>query len=174
MTDCAELQTLMLRAVDDTLDAAGRSVLSEHVAHCDACRRTLAAQQAVRQALADLPLATVSADFASRVRERVSARWVDALNWRAWTLRLAPVAALFALLAILPAPGLSTAGDAGDTSSSWSGVLDSWTASRVGAGASQATGTSAADGSASHMQLLLNPDADPHTLLAAALGEATQ
>ena len=34
---------------------------------------------------------------------RVSARWIDLFDWRVWTLRLAPVAALLALLAVLPA-----------------------------------------------------------------------
>jgi anti-sigma factor RsiW len=166
MTDCAEMQTLLVRAVDDTLDAAGREVLSAHVASCESCRRTLTAQRAVRQALADLPMAAVSADFAARVRERVAARWVDVFDFRVWTLRLAPVAALLALLAVLPAPGLSTAGDT--TSETASALIDSWRASQLG---TSATGT---ESGASHMQLLLNPEADPHALLAAALEETTR
>ena len=174
MTDCGGMQTLMLRAVDDTLDAAGRDALSAHVAECDACRRMLATQHAIRRALADLPMASVSADFAARVRERVSARWVDAFNWRVWTLRLAPVAALLMLLALLPAEGLFSGDGTGETSTTLSGVLDSWTASQVGVSASQGTGATGADAGASHMQLLLNPDADPHALLAAALGESTR
>jgi anti-sigma factor RsiW len=166
MTDCAEIRTLLVRAVDDTLDAAGREMLSAHVVSCESCRRTLAAQRAVRQALAELPMASVTADFAARVRERVSARWVDVFDFRVWTLRLAPVAALLALLAVLPARGASTASDG--TSETASALLDSWRASQLG---TSATGT---ESGASHMQLLLNPDADPHALLAAALEETTR
>lgn len=172
MTDCAEMEALLVRAADDTLDAAGRDLVSAHVAGCDACRRTLAAQRAVRQALADLPLAVISADFAARVRERVSARWVDAFDWRTWTLRLAPAAALFALLAVLPVPGLSTASDA--ASEPTSSVLDAWRAAQLGVSAGQSPSAAAAGAGAAHMQLLLNPDADPHALLAAALEETPQ
>jgi anti-sigma factor RsiW len=169
MADCAEMQTLILQAVDDRLDPAGREALSAHVAQCDGCRRTLAAQQAVKQALAGLPLLSVSGDFASRVRERVSARWIDVFNWRGWTLRLAPVAVLLALLAVLPVPGRSVSETAAsDTAQSPSGVLDTWTASRAGAAQETAAG---GDTTTSPMQLLLNPDADPHALLAAALEE---
>ena len=166
MADCADLQPLILRAVDATLDAAGHEALSAHVAHCDCCRRTLAAQRALKQALADLPLATVSADFAARVRERVSARWIDLFDWRVWTLRLAPVAALLALLAVLPAGPTPTDSVTSETGQSLTGVLDTWSVSRAGAG-QETSGVAA-----SHMQLLLNPEADPYALLAAALEES--
>lgn len=146
------MHLLMARAVDTTLDPADHDLLSAHVAQCDGCRRTLAAQRAVKQALADLPMASVSVDFAFRVRERVSARWIDAFDWRVWTLRLAPVAALLALLTVLPfdRSTSSTETASADTAQSLSGSLDS------------------------NMQLLLNPDSDAHALLEAALEETTR
>jgi anti-sigma factor RsiW len=153
MTECDAMRSLILRSVDETLDEAGRAHLAGHLAICGACARALAVQAAMKRALADLPMATVSTDFASRVRERVAPpRWLDAFDWRVWTIRLAPIAALLALLAVLPATSDTT-----DVSSqSLSGVIDSWTADPAGA-------------SSEHMQLLLNPDADPNALLAEAL-----
>ena len=167
MADCADIQPLILRAADDVLDAAGREVLSTHLATCDPCRRSLAAQRIVKQALADLPLATVSADFAARVRERVASRWIDLFDWRVWTLRLAPVAALLAILAVLPT-GVTGAESTNETPQSLTSVLDSWSASRAGAGQD-------VNGSAvSPVQFLLDPDAYPHALLAAALEETSR
>jgi hypothetical protein len=82
------------------------------------------------------------------------------------------VAALLALLAVLPLAGISTSESAtGEAAQSLSGVLDTWSASHAGASAGQETAASGTGSSGSHMQLLLNPDADPHALLAAALEE---
>jgi anti-sigma factor RsiW len=97
---------LIVRAADGALDEAGRGMLDEHVASCDACREALAAQATVRRALAELPFEPVSPGFAAGVRARIEPRAaiVDLVNWRWWTLRLAPVAALLALLAWGPWP----------------------------------------------------------------------
>jgi anti-sigma factor RsiW len=169
MTVCEAIVPLMLRSVEGDLDAGDRELLVSHLARCPACTQALAVQAAVKRALADLPLAEVSTDFAARVRARVAPpQWLDAFNWRAWTIRLAPIAALLALLAVLPAQrGAST-----DTTQTVSGVLDAWTASSAGASSHDTAGD--ATSSASQMQLLLNPDADPNALLAAALEGASR
>jgi hypothetical protein len=110
----------------------------------------------VKRTLASMPLAPVSADFAWRVRQRVAPRWLDMANWRAWTLRLVPVAAaLIAMLLILPGRGETV-----DTQAqSLSSVIDSWTAT--------------AGASGSDVELLLDPQAHPNALLNAALQGAT-
>lgn len=165
MRDCVSVQSLILRSVDEAIDNAGARELAAHLEECEACRRTLAVQRAVKAALGDLPMAAVSADFAARVRERVApSRWLDALNWRAWTIRLAPVAAVLLVLAALP-----LAWDSAEAQSP-SGALDSWAASRVGVSGDGAT----AGAASTHMQILLNPEADPNALLAAALEGASR
>jgi anti-sigma factor RsiW len=171
MSVCEPMVSLMLRSVEGDLDAADRDLVT-HLAGCPACAQALAVQVAVKRALADLPLAEVSTDFAARVRARVAPpQWLDAFNWQGWTIRLAPVAVLLALLAVLPAQrGSST--DA--TTQTVSGAIDAWTASSAGAGAGSLDTTVDAASSSSHMQLLLNPDADPNALLAAALEGASR
>ena len=95
---------LILASVEGTLDTPTRARLEAHAASCAGCRRALDEQAAVKRMLADLPPVAVSRGFAARVRERVEPRpwWMPAGNWRLWTLRLAPLAALLTILAWLP------------------------------------------------------------------------
>ena len=163
MAVCEPRVSSILRFVEGTLDRAACDELATHLESCVGCRQAVAEQAAVKKALGELPLASVSADFAARVRARVAPpRWMDFANWRVWTLRLVPVAALLAWLAVLPAQG-----DSSESTQSLAGVIDSWTAAGVGVSPSTTTATT-------HMQLLLNPDADPNALLAAALEGVSQ
>lgn len=99
---CQQAEPLLARAADGTLDADRGAALALHLDACAGCRDALDAQRAMRELLAARPEATVPVGFATRVvanlppREHPLNGWLDALNWRAWTLRLAPVAgALF-------------------------------------------------------------------------------
>lgn len=143
---------VILASVEGTLDAAGESRLAAHAAACPGCRRALDEQKAVKHLLATMPAVDVSPDFAARVRQRVaqSIRWWEFADWRVWTLRLAPVAALLALLAWVPTSGDATTSTSVTTLAS---VLDSW-----------ATGAAAA--SDTPLPSLLNPEIDARTLLA--------
>ena len=74
--------------------------------------------------------------------------WFDVTNWRAWTLRLAPAAAVLCLLAWWPVPQ-------DETTASLSAQLQSFTT----AGATET------------QRLVVDADADTERLLAVALGE---
>lgn len=154
MTSCESMIGLILRSLDDTLDTEGREHLAAHLAGCPACRRAAAEQRAVAEALGRLTFEPVSDDFAARVRQRIMPPpWLDVANWRMWTLRLAPVAALLAVLAWLPLERDES------QAQSLSAALESW-----------------AKGSArdSNVELLLTPGADANALLAAAIEDSTQ
>jgi hypothetical protein len=62
-------------------------------------------QELVSEALGSMPPPGVSADFLSRVNARIDAAqgadgWFGLADYRAWTLRLVPAAAVLALVAI--------------------------------------------------------------------------
>ena len=104
MSACESMVGLILASVEGALDPSSRARLEAHAATCAGCRRALDEQAAVKRMLAGLPAVEVSRGFAARVRERVEQRpwWMPAGNWRLWTLRLAPIAALLTILAWLP------------------------------------------------------------------------
>jgi hypothetical protein len=158
---------LILASVEGTLDSPSRALLEAHAASCAGCRRALDEQVAVKRMLADLPPATVSRGFAARVRERLEPRpwWMPAGNWRLWTLRLAPVAALLAILAWLPLQS-DTSGTVTTTSAPVS-VLESWATAAVEAGAN------AAGESVAVVPQLLDPSVHAHTLLAPSASQSS-
>jgi hypothetical protein len=171
---------LILASVEGTLDVASRARLEAHAATCAGCRRALDEQSAVKRMLADLPRVEVSRGFAARVRERVEQRpwWMPAGNWRLWTLRLGPVAALLTILACLPLQSLQplpsvsplpsdTTGAADGVTPETGGVtgtapvsaLESWATAAVVAGANAA-------GESAVVPQLLDPSIHAHTILA--------
>lgn len=150
---CRQAEPLLARAADGTLGADRRAALDRHLDACAGCRSALAAQRAVRVLLAARPEAPAPAGFAARVLARLpetnrpaernpaaAAGWLDAVNWQAWTLRLAPVAgALFAAAAI----GLGPSADAAATDASDpDGVAAAWMAEET---PDEAAGAAAAD-----------------------------
>ncbi|HET7217716.1 MAG TPA: hypothetical protein VFJ02_06690 [Vicinamibacterales bacterium] len=89
----------MARAVDGGgLGEAERGELGAHLDRCDACRAAFETQRAVSAWLRLRPADRVSPDFAARLSARLddAAGWFGIADWRAWTLRLAPVAAVLA------------------------------------------------------------------------------
>ncbi len=113
--------------------------------------------QAVALTAAALALVAV-ANVAARVRARVRPQpgVIDLLNWRAWTLRLAPVAALLGLLAWYPATtNGSSVSSAGQTLPA---AVDEW----AGRQAQVAGG------------VLINATSTRDALLAAALEETSR
>jgi hypothetical protein len=179
MSACDSMVGLILASVEGTLDASSRALLEAHAATCAGCRRALDAQAAVKRMLADLPPVDVSRGFAARVRERVEQRpwWMPAGNWRLWTLRLAPVAALLTIFAVLPlqrdVTGASGTGagvvvsDSGVTVTTTDPVsaLESWATAAVVAGANAA-------GETAVVPQLLDPSVHAHTLLAPSAAAA--
>ena len=128
---CRQAEPLLARAADGTLDAERDAALARHLDGCVDCRDALDAQRAVQAWLAARPEAQAPLGFASRVmaslpeREAIAAiGWLEALNWRAWTLRLAPVAgALFvgAALGLGPSADIAESGapDYADVVTAW-------------------------------------------------------
>ncbi len=156
---CRQAEPLLARAADGTLDADRRAALARHLDACAGCRAALDAQRAVRGLLAARPETPAPAGFAARVLARLpetnrraparpaernppaAAGWLDAVNWQAWTLRLAPVAgASFVAAAI----GLGPAPDAAETGASDpADVAAAWMAEETPAG--EAAGAAPAD-----------------------------
>ena len=141
---CRQAEPLLARAADGTLDTDRSAALTLHLVACADCRDALDAQRAAREVLAARPETPVPLGFATRVmadleaasprtRARPARRdvgplagWLDAVNWQAWTLRLAPVAgALFVGAAI----GLGPSTEAAETSvSDYTDVVTAWMA----------------------------------------------
>ncbi len=100
---CRQAEPLLARAADRTLDAERSRALARHLDGCTDCRDALDTQRAMREVLAVRPQTPVPFAFATRVMANLpepelgtAAGWLDALDWRVWTLRLAPLAgALF-------------------------------------------------------------------------------
>ncbi len=105
---CEQFESLLARAADGTLDAERRKQLDHHLATCTGCRDRLETQTETRAALSERSAAPVPLGFAMRVMASLEpkpatgwADWMDALNWRAWTFRLAPVAGALLVAAAL-------------------------------------------------------------------------
>lgn len=158
--ECEPFVPLILRSADGALDPAPRAELEAHVASCADCRRALAEQTAVSRVVGEVGLGPVPRDFAARVRARVTPppSVLDLINWRAWTLRLAPLAAVLALVAWYPASSTSVSPANTSTVQTLPAVLDEW----AGTQAQVAGGV---------LGIGPNATSDPDALLAAALGE---
>lgn len=107
MLSCVEAAPFLSHRGDgDRLAPAVEADLDAHLETCASCREVLAAQRAVATALRARPADPVSPLFARRVAERLDRLdrdqgWIDIADWRAWTVRLAPAAAVLALAAWL-------------------------------------------------------------------------
>jgi hypothetical protein len=84
-------------------------------------------------------------------------------NWRLWTLRLAPIAAVMTILAWVPLQTVPVQSDGSATVTTTTGAsvsaLEAWTAAAFEAGANAA-------GETAVVPQLLDPSVHPHTLLA--------
>lgn len=125
MTHLSESQLLRLAdgASDDPpgMDDASFAAATRHLADCAACRDAVETQRSIHAALAAQPIVPVR-DLSAAIRATLEAEtpWLERLNWRRLTLRLAPVAAALALMAILlvetgapQAPAATTSASAG-------------------------------------------------------------
>jgi hypothetical protein len=107
MLSCNETTPYLVRLTDDreTIDAALRARLDSHLESCASCRTALETQRAVSAVLRMRPADRVSPEFSHRLAARLdeATGWFGIADWRAWTLRLAPVAAALALAIALGA-----------------------------------------------------------------------
>src|SRR5512144_1336808 len=99
---CPDAEPLLAAAADGALDEARQARLDAHLATCASCRAALDDQRQIAAILASAVQDEVSPAFAARVNERIDSEdWLQLVDFRAWTLRLAPVAATLALVALL-------------------------------------------------------------------------
>jgi len=107
------LPMLLVAAEDrlDELDVTDRDRLATHLARCADCRDALDEQRAVRAALTTRNDAPVPVGFATRVAAHVTvdASWIDMLQWRTWSFRLAPLAVGLLLVAAVTTQSAFTA-----------------------------------------------------------------
>jgi anti-sigma factor RsiW len=91
----------LVRAADGSLDAAELAALNAHFASCAACRAELDAQTAARRVLAARPIEPVR-DLSAAIRATLETErpWIERLNWRRLSLRVAPIAAALTLAAL--------------------------------------------------------------------------
>lgn len=121
-----------VRVADGSLESGDVSALdvAAHVASCESCRAEVEAQLVARRALLARPIAPVR-DLSAAIRATLDAErpWIERLNWRRLSLRVAPVAAALTIAALLlvrtpdaatPAP--QTAGHS-VASALWSGEV---------------------------------------------------
>jgi anti-sigma factor RsiW len=119
--NCREVATFLARRADadDSLDPASSAEIDRHLATCAACAAELDTQRIVASLLRARPVDRLSPQFAAQLAARLdqATGWLGIADWRAWTLRLAPVAAALALATYL---GLGASSQSTIT-------LDDWT-----------------------------------------------
>jgi hypothetical protein len=108
MLKCDDVLRYLLRAVDEAADlsASERALLDRHTARCADCRQAIDDQRAVSRVLrsrpSDLPSSAFSSSLAARLDRAGS--WLLIADWRVWSFRLSPAAALLACAALLWQP----------------------------------------------------------------------
>ena len=92
---CDDVERAVIARAAGRLDPAAAERLEAHLDGCAACREAAGSQDAVAAVLSARPAAALPLGFATRVMARLDGppTWLDVINWRRWTVRLAPVAA---------------------------------------------------------------------------------
>ena len=153
---------LLVAAEDrlDELDVTERDRLTAHLARCTDCRDALDEQRAVRAVLTARRDAQVPAGFAARVAAQVTvdSSWIDLLQWRTWSFRLAPLAAGLLLVAVVTARSASSASETAGLSD----LAEVWAFGGQGTDAQPAFTTLGQDGMSGDMLLdtILSAEAD--------------
>jgi anti-sigma factor RsiW len=100
---CDELEPLILRRLDGRLTVEAAQRFERHLERCDECREAFDTQKRVAAILSARPEIETSLGFTRRVMANLETELgcLDLLNWRAWTFRLAPVAAALIMVAAL-------------------------------------------------------------------------
>lgn len=112
---CDEATRLIDPALDGGTEPGTLVALMEHLERCPECHEQSETQLLVRRVLASRPAEMVPDGFSERLAARLAAEagpaWLDAVNWRRWSLGLVPAAAAILWLALVverPAEGTSS------------------------------------------------------------------
>jgi len=83
-----------VHAADGSLGDAELAAIDAHLASCAECRAAIDAQTSAHRALAARAIEPVR-DLSAAIRARLEADlpWIERLNWRRLSLRVAPIAA---------------------------------------------------------------------------------
>ena len=105
---CDDVERAVIARAAGRLDPAGVERLEAHLDGCPACLGAASGQVDVAAVLSARPDAAPPPAFATRVMAHLDdpPTWLDVINWRRWTVRLAPVAAA---LLVVAAVGLGPA-----------------------------------------------------------------
>ena len=105
---CDDVERVVMQRAAGRLDPAGVERLEAHLDGCAACREAAVGQEDVAAILSARPDAAPPLGFATRVMAHLdsSPTWLDVIDWRRWTVRLAPAAAA---LLVVAAVGLGPA-----------------------------------------------------------------
>ena len=100
---CDDVERAVIARAAGRLDPAGVERLEAHVDRCPACREAAAAQRDVAAVLSARPDGAPPLAFATRVMAHLDGppAWLDVIDWRRWTVRLAPVAAALLVVAVV-------------------------------------------------------------------------
>ena len=101
--ECAAVEALLVRAAEGISTPDDDVRLNAHLKDCASCRAALADQRAMRELLQSYPVEGARLGFDTRVMAAIRAEktsWLDNLDFRRWTWRLAPVAAALAIAVI--------------------------------------------------------------------------
>lgn len=127
---CDTAERWLARYADDPglVDSSGDS-MGAHLRACASCRAVLDDQRAVAAMLRARPADRVAPAFAARLADRLdeASGWFGIADWRAWTYRLAPVAAALAVtvwMTMAPASSGSTPSAVTEASGP---ALEQWT-----------------------------------------------
>jgi anti-sigma factor RsiW len=102
---CDDLIPALVRAAEGSLEVLPsdeRARLEAHLAACPSCAEALADQTSMHQALTMLAAEPVNTFVGSRVMAHLRSEepvttWLESLDWKRWTWRLVPVAAVLAI-----------------------------------------------------------------------------
>ena len=125
---CDDVERAVIARAAGPLDPAGVERLEAHLDGCPACREAAAAQRDVAAVLSARPDGVPPLAFATRVMAHLDdpPTWLDVIDWRRWTVRLAPVAAALLVVAVVglgPAEAVEPI-EFSDLVTDWVGVDD--------------------------------------------------
>jgi len=99
---CDEVRPMLIRHLEGRLRADEEQCFERHLEQCNMCQEALEIQQRVAEVLSSRPVVRTPLGFSDRVMANLSVQgWLAVLDWRAWTFRLAPVAAGLTVVAVL-------------------------------------------------------------------------
>src|SRR5262245_28436746 len=107
---CDDARRMIARRADESGDSGCDAALDAHVAACAECRAALDGQREVVAVLRSRPVTPVSPTFSQRLAVRLdeASGWFGIADWRIWTIRVAPIAAAIALVALLTSSSTRT------------------------------------------------------------------